>query len=298
MRLKKIFIGEKGIRAGWRLLIYLAILALFGWLSGLLLGPPLIRDDWLNQWAPLPFIVAESIGGTGIVLTLIVTAILARIERRRPARFGLPLTRTSGRLLGAGLAWGFGTVAALAGLIAIAGGLTFRGLHLHGGEFVTTALLWGAAMLLVGLAEEYLFRGYLLVTLSEGIGFWPAAVILSLLFGAVHYFFKPMETPADALSVSLLGLFLCLSFRRTGNLWFAVGFHAAFDYAALIVLGAPNTGNGGKAVASRLFDVAFAGPRWVTGAQCGMEASWLIFPLIAILFILLVRRWRSLSHPF
>jgi membrane protease YdiL (CAAX protease family) len=37
-----------------------------------------------------------------------------------------------------------------------------------------------------GIREEALFRGYLQATLTRGIGFWPAAVVLSLLFGAGH----------------------------------------------------------------------------------------------------------------
>ena len=58
-------------------------------------------------------------------------------------------------------------------------------------------------------------------------------MLLSAIFGAVHYFFKPMENWMDDLSVGLLGLLWCftLTLQRTGSLWFAIGFHAMSDCA-------------------------------------------------------------------
>src|SRR5262249_31302372 len=108
---------------------------------------------------------------------------------------------------------------------------------------------------------------------------------LSAIFGAVHYFFKPMETVADALSVGLLGLFMCFTVRQTGAIWFAVGFHALFDYAAIFMFGAPNSGNGGNPVSTKLLTGVYRGPAWLTGGPLGVEASWLVFPVIAFLFL-------------
>jgi hypothetical protein len=59
----------------------------------------------------------------------------------------------------------------------------------------------------------------------------------------VHLIFKPHEDWIDPISVALYGLFWCLKLRRTGNLWFAVGFHAASYYADMIVFAEPNSGN-------------------------------------------------------
>jgi membrane protease YdiL (CAAX protease family) len=67
------------------------------------------------------------------------------------------------------------------------------------------ALLWAFFFLLVGLFEEFAFRGYLQFTLADGIGFWPAAWILSLGFGAVHLMNKG-ESPVGALSVVSIAL--------------------------------------------------------------------------------------------
>ena len=47
-------------------------------------------------------------------------------------------------------------------------------------------MLLGAVFFLVGLFEEFLLRGYSLFTLARGIGFWPAALVLSGAFGLIH----------------------------------------------------------------------------------------------------------------
>lgn len=145
-----------------------------------------------------------------------------------------------------------------------------------------------------------MFRGYPQFTFATGIGFWPAAIGISLVFGGLHYFGKGnLETVADGLSVTLLAIFMALTLRRTGNLWFAVGWHAAFDYAALVIVGAPNTGNGAQPIRDRLFATTFPGPGWLTGGPCGIEASWLIFPVIGLMFLLFDRLYplrSSQSH--
>ena len=106
-----------------------------------------------------------------------------------------------------------------------------------------------------------------------------------------------MENLADALSVGLIGLFFCFTIRRTGNLWFAIGFHFAFDFAALSLFGAPNTGNQGRPVAGHLLDGTFSGPDWLTGGVRGAEASWLVFIVIAAMFVLFHMRHREARYP-
>jgi CAAX protease family protein len=145
----------------------------------------------------------------------------------------------------------------------------------------------------VGFAEEFTFRGYALQTLSESIGFWPSAAILSSVFGLVHLLFKPNEGWIDPLSVALYGMFWCLTLRRTGTLWFAIGFHAASDYTDMIVFAEPNTGNGGKPLTGHLLNVDFYGPAWLTGGPRGTEASVLVFAILAALFYLFHRAFPT-----
>jgi hypothetical protein len=222
---------------------------------------------------------------------------MGRVEKRSLRDYGLPLGRAFGSLFWQGSLWGFLAVVALVLLIALAGGVAVRGPALSGPGLLSSALLWALAMTALGMAEEFLFRGYPLAALASGMGFWPAAVLLSLVFGALHYFTKPMETWMDGASVTLIGIFLCLTLRRTGDLWFAIGFHAAFDFAALALFAAPNSGNGGRPVDNHLLDVAYRGPDWLTGGSCGIEASVFAFAVIAALFFVLDRRFPRPCFP-
>lgn len=296
-RLRSIFVGPGGIRAGWRFALFILLAIPFGG------GLQRLAIDVLGYRPhpglnPVDFLVSDGLGFLG---ALVAVYILARIGRERMGEYGLRVSLRAPGLWGEGLAWGVLTVGALAGLIAAFGGLTVSGLGSGaaspGGTLWTGALMWLATMVVLGLYEEYLFRGYPLVALGSGMGFWPAAILLSLMFGALHFFTKPMETVADGVAVSLIGLFLCVSFRRTGSLWFAAGFHTAFDFVALPLLGAPNTANQGRPLASRLLDTSFHGPAWLTGGPDGMEASLLIFPVLAVLFWLLVRRFPEVRRP-
>jgi len=73
--------------------------------------------------------------------------------------------------------------------------------------------------------------------LAGGLLRW-AATLLSLLFGAAHLS-KPDESAMDIAAIVCFGLFLCLTRQRTGSLWFAIGFHAMWNYAAMALYAAP-----------------------------------------------------------
>jgi membrane protease YdiL (CAAX protease family) len=194
-----------------------------------------------------------------------------------------------------GTLWGFAASFLMVILLRLLGAASFDGLALHGQTFVKFALLWAAAFLLLGCAEEFAYRGYSQATLMSGMGFWPAAVLLSAIFGAVHYFFKPMENWMDGLSVGLFGLFWCFTLRRTGTLWFAIGFHAMSDYSDMVLFAQPNTGNNGQSLTGHLLDVSYRGPEWLTGGPRGTEASALEFLILAFLFFAFARVYPSIT---
>jgi membrane protease YdiL (CAAX protease family) len=163
------------------------------------------------------------------------------LHRRFP-NYGIPVRNAFGVDFRVGLAWGATSTSLLVGLIAAFGGYRILGLALHGGAIWYFLGLWIIANLLIGFSEELQFRANLLATLTDGIGFWPASILLSIGFGALHYFLKAHERWEDFVSTGLLGLFVCLTLRRTGSLAFAIGFHAAFDLASLFVWSGQNAG--------------------------------------------------------
>jgi membrane protease YdiL (CAAX protease family) len=186
------------------------------------------------------------------------------------------------------------STSALVGLIAAFGGYRILGLAIHGGTLWYFLGLWILANLLIGFAEEILFRAYLLTTLADGIGFWAAAILLSAGFGALHYFLKPHERWEDFAATGLLGLFGCLTLRRTGSLAFMIGFHAAFDFANLFVWSGQNAG---IYAFGHLLETRWQGPQWLTGGLLGPEASWMVFVVIVCMFGIFDRWYRQKKFP-
>jgi membrane protease YdiL (CAAX protease family) len=289
---RRVFLGPVRLRAGWRLALFVAVSTLLSAVVRVVVTAARIPIG--DDWSPSAFVGLELLT-FGIAVA--ATAIMARVDRLPFARFGLPWGQAFGVLFWEGALWGFVAVAVLVAGIAALGGYHVHGWAMPGGALAVNAALWLAAMVLVGLSEEASFRGYPLAALADGIGFWPAAAVLSIDFAATHYYFKPMENVADALSVGLIGLFLCFTLLRTGSLWFAIGFHFAFDFAAIPLCGAPNTGNHGRPVETRLLDATFTGPDWLTGGVRGIEASWLVFAVIAALFTLFHWRFQATRFP-
>jgi membrane protease YdiL (CAAX protease family) len=263
-----------------------------------------IGVQWVIQWAvfksgvwkpangfsALDFIISD---GTGIIAVTIVAWIAAMIEKRRVTDYGLPPKRSAVPHVVEGFIWGTVAPVLTAVLVIACGGATYAGLALHGDALLRAAAFWLLAMMVLGFYEEWAFRGYPLNVLARGIGFWPAALVNAIGFGALHYFTKPMENIADFAAVSLITLFMCLTIFRTGALWFAIGFHAAFDYFALIVLAAPNTGNNGLPIPGHLLDIRYTGAAWLTGGPRGLEASAPMFLVMALFFAAYLIRTKS-----
>jgi hypothetical protein len=278
-RLRWIFAGERGIRPAWRFALFIALYLGCGPLFDWFLPKIHFPDFAMNWWAML---VNEALD---FALISALTLILCRIERSRFSSFGLAITSKSARLFGQGIVWGIVPSIVIVIPIWLAGGCSFHGLALAPGPLLSSAALWALAFLAVGFAEEFTFRGYALQTLAKGIGFWPAAIVMSAIFGFLH-FLKPDDGWIDPISVALYGVFWCFTLQRTGSLWFAIGFHAASDYTDMVVFAEPNSGNAGKALPGHLLNVDFHGPTWLTGGPRGTEASLLVFAILAALFYL------------
>ncbi len=167
--------------------------------------------------------------------------IYVAIERRKFGTYGVPGKGAFGRIFWLGATFGLLFETAEMLVISAMGGFSFGTLSLAGAALVRFAVLWAVGFVMVGIFEEFLFRGYVQFTLSDGIGFWPSAVLLSALFGAVHLG-NPGEGWVGALSVMLFGIFAAFPLQRTGSLWFAIGFHAATDYAETFIYSVPDSG--------------------------------------------------------
>jgi membrane protease YdiL (CAAX protease family) len=229
-----IFWNEREMRAGWRVMIYLALFFVIGG-----------AESFLAVFLRLPFLW----------------------------RFWQ------------GIFWGLVMISAMILLIRLLGGFSFGYLALDGQALWGYAALWGLVFLTVGFFEEFFFRGYTQFTLASGIGFWPAATAISAAFAALHLR-NGGEGPVGALSLFVIGMFFCLTLRRTGNLWFAVGLHASFDWGETFLFSVPNSG---VVAPGHLLNSSLHGPAWLTGGTVGPEGSVMAFAVIAVAAVIFSR---------
>jgi membrane protease YdiL (CAAX protease family) len=289
--ISRALVGADGrLRPIFRALIYSA--SAFWLLSGdWFLGPLLNRAATTLHATGLSPAAVTFYETINLLTALLLTWIFGLYEGRRADDYGLPLRQAFGARFWEGFLIGIVNVTAVVAGMMVFGGMKVHGLALHGAAILWATLAWLGSNMLVGVAEEYLFRGYLLQTLWKSLGFWPAAALIALWFGADHYFFKPGENIWDLISLVSVGVWLCYTVLRTGSLWLAAGYHAAFDFMQLFVVG---TMNGSVSPARHLLATSSPGPAWMTGGVLGIEASFLMYPAIAVLFLYI--SWRRFSN--
>lgn len=275
-----LFIGKNGLRAGWRLFIYVLILVVsalgINALVRLVFHPQHVGlNGWVLLWEEL----------SEFVLVFAAAWIMSRIERRPVGTYGLPAKEMFASKFWLGFLFGLLEISVLIGLISVFGGYSFGTLALQGSEIIKSGLLYLVGFTFVGLFEEFLFRGYTQHTLGEGIGFWPAALVLSCLFGGAHLM-NPGEGWVGAASVVMIALFFCFALKRTGTLWYAVGLHASFDWGETFLYSVPNSGAVMEGHLSHA--VLQAGPKWLTGGTVGPEGSIFCFLTIALQFLVVM----------
>jgi hypothetical protein len=271
------FFGPNGLRAVWRLLAF--------WLlyRAASFGTVFLRKEFAlgtgsTFLAPRNLIVLELLS---FLACLLVTWIMSRIEARRIADYGLPFRRAMDARFWLGAGVGFASISLLLVALRLAGVFHFGTLAMHGALAWRYAALYGVAFLLVGLREEFYSRGYVLFALTTGVGFWPAAILTSVWFAYLHTG-NSGESRVGIISTGAIAFFFCILVRKTGDLWAAIGFHAAWDWGETFFYGVPDSG---LKASGHLFSATLSGPVWLTGGSVGPEGSWFCLMLTALLCI-------------
>lgn len=296
--LRRVFIGADGLRAGWSILIFIALMA------ALLKGVNAIghfmhlfpKKGAEADATPTFMFFAESLP---FLATLLVTWIMSKIEKRPASVYGLGGQRKLPLFI-AGLAWGVTCLSLLILTLWKTGLLVIDARLLFGGEALRYGALWLVGFLLVGLLEEYLTRGYLLFTFTRGLaaiyrwlfktshstalGFWTAALLLSILFGFGHGS-NPGESPIGLLSAGLASLVFCFSLWRTGSLWWAIGFHTSWDWAQSFLYGVADSGT---MIKFHLLATHPVGKPILSGGTTGPEGSIFVLLVLALVAIIII----------
>lgn len=285
-----IVMGPHGLRAGWGCLLFLLLTFAISFFVHLVVALVLHGSRPLRGAAIAPGFLLTSEGSSALII-LLATLGMARFEGRPLRDYGFAPRAALARGAG-GLVAGFTAISALVGLLWSAHLLTLHGPVLSSGRGLAYGCLWALGFLFVGIFEELLLRGYLLFTLARGIGFLPAALLLSALFGFIHRA-NAGETPVGLFSAAAVGLLFCLSIWYTGSLWWAIGFHVTWDWGESFFWG---TSDSGMLAQGRLFQEHPLGNLLMSGGLTGPEGSVLIFPLLLVVALLMFLWWRRKSR--
>jgi hypothetical protein len=295
----EIFFGPDGLRAGWGILLFVALCVLLFFCMNLLqtlLFPRSFGAVAFNT--PRGLLTSE---GRALIVATLASLAMAKIERRSIAAYGFAHNRGL-RNFANGIGCGLALLSLLVFSLRALGLLVFDARLLRGVDAMRYGAVWLLGFLLVGLLEEMLFRGYLQFTLARGInglyrwlsaapratglhaavpnavGFWAAALLISFGFGFSHHT-NAGESPIGLLAAALIGVVFCLSLWRTGSLWWAIGFHAAWDWAQSFLYGVADSGT---TVVGHLFATHPVGRTILSGGLTGPEGSIYILPIIAL----------------
>jgi membrane protease YdiL (CAAX protease family) len=302
---RRVFVNgrERRLRAGWRVITAVVVLALtrvvLTWLTEGL--PALLPPNAL-----VPSVLFDQTLGN-VQITLVLVAVAWYVDRRALPDLGLG-GRDWWPNLAFGLALGFVMTTVVfaaelaAGLVAVDGFLVSRpGLGVDASfpvALAATALMFVA----VGVGEEVLVRGYLMTNVAEGLnGLGPvgpraalgtAAVLTSVLFGALHYA-NPAASLLSAFNISVLGLFFAGTYVVTEDLGVPIGIHVTWNFSLSSVYGFPVSG---ITTPATFLDVRQAGDPLLTGGAFGPEAGLAVYLALAVAIALTwwwVRRTRG-----
>jgi hypothetical protein len=158
-----IFMGPNGLRAGWRLLIFVAIFIPASFGANLIVDAALHKLHTEMDTALGAFVVMAVF----LVPLFLASGIMAQIERRTLGDYGLPWRRAFCGQFWQGVAIALVSITAFLFALRLAGVFSFGRLALHGADIWKYGILWSVTSFLGTLLEDFLYRGYLLWVLKN-----------------------------------------------------------------------------------------------------------------------------------
>ena len=294
--MRQLFINPttQNIRAGWRIIIFLALFLLVN--------------------ASLMFTARSILGrlkatGTLWFLLLAIAATSAAyittkyVTKEKFASLGL-----RGRfalkdiLLGIVLS---GAIMALMYLILLSFGLIeYQGLSWWNadthqlGRFTSSSLWVMLAVLfqfvVVAWWEELAFRGIILQNIAKGLSIKWGVILSTLGFGLIHAG-NPNATVLSTVLIMIITLKLVYAYLKSGQLWLPIGLHLGWNFFQASVFGFASSGHASPSLIAQ----TPVGPDYLSGGAFGAENSILVVP-ITLASLLVMHLWikhsRKLPH--
>ncbi|HTE28277.1 lysostaphin resistance A-like protein [Flavitalea sp.] len=179
-------------------------------------------------------------------------------------------------------------------LLLVTGHVTWQG----SGIDIRTLTLGTFMFLMVAIAEELLFRGFIFQRLIDAFGEWPAQIIISLLFLLTH-----LDNPGmtgniklfASINIFLASILFGLAYIKTRSLAMPIGIHFMANWVQGILLGFGVSGNEQESI---LIPVFGKSPEYLTGGVFGLEASvpGLICVIAAVVMMYRKQGQKSISQ--
>jgi membrane protease YdiL (CAAX protease family) len=193
------------------------------------------------------------------------------------------------RNLAIGSAIGFVSLLLAALLATATRGLNFSLDSLAASSIEKTLALSAIIFVFAASAEEVLFRGYPLQTLTRANLSWLGVLLTSVPFALVHLNNPNVARGFTFVNTALAGVWLAIAYLRTRSLWFPLGLHWSWNWMQASILGLPVSGIN-RLAPTPLLHAINAGPDWLTGGAYGIEggAACTVALLISMLIV-----WRT-----
>lgn len=291
MEIQSLFIDEHGrLRSGWRVALFLVgfflcyqVFEVAGWIFSSLTRP--IRSGvWVTAW---PYLI----GSTAMISSAILVAWACGVifERLSFRSTGWSLHRGWLRDVGFGSLIGAASLLLAAGIAAAAGGIRFSFNPSPATAIAKTVLVTLVVFVIAGAAEEALFRGYPLQTLTRARLAWLGVLVTSIGFGIGHLGNPNVSKGLPFINTVLAGVWFAIAYLRTRSMWLPVGLHWSWNWIQAAVLGIPVSGNE-RFAPDPFLHAMNAGPNWLTGGAYGLEGG--VACTIALLISTVVI-WRT-----
>src|SRR5580765_2661563 len=269
------FIDSKGhLRSGWRLVVFaiaflvsvqlLQLLLLFVLASALRLSIPEINS---SLWS-----IAAGHGSILLSALLVGWACGALLEEVPFRALGCSPHRGWLKNFAIGSGVGVASLLLAAIITAIARGIRFRFDPAGAGAIGQTLGVYIFVFVCAAAAEEILFRGYPLQTLTRARLAWVGILLTSVPFATVHLK-NPNAVPVFTFAnTAIAGVWLAVAYLRTRSLWLPLGLHWSWNWAQASLLGLPVSGIE-RITPAPLLKAFNVGPNWLTGGAYGIEGG-------------------------
>lgn len=128
-------------------------------------------------------------------------------------------------------------------LVFYAAALTY-----FGSPPLSVVMFVGINTLMVGISEELMFRGVLFRAFEKAMAIWPAIILSSVLFGAVHSLNVFItgelgQSLLQSIAAGMSGLVFIAIVIRSGSIWPAIVYHFLWDFLLFLVSNQAGQGN-------------------------------------------------------